>query len=481
MNYKKLITPFYTTIIILSFIVMNSCNSVKKEPEIPAVSKQKKIRVIHTTDIGMDSQDDQNTLVRTLLFSNDQNIIGITPSGGPWQKEFLNKEYERILAKIDIYAEVYNNLKLHDADYPTPDYLRSVTARGNIIYDDFSKDTDGSLLIANALLDESDDSPIWVTCWGGPVTVTAALRYINDNYPEKKAYVANKLKMYFIAVKYQDRESDRTNLSYIISHYDPAPLMLDAENYEYTNGWGEVKYWCDNVAYSSEEWTNTNLIKNHGPLAGSLFWRHSWNDDVDGDAPSLLHILGSAMGLRSTEDPTYGGWGSRFNADVDDYKCHLNNVVDEWEGPNKLPAENPDAEKQAYCYSGARWADDFQNEYAVRADWCVKSYNEANHPPVVNLSVKQDIDAAPGETIKLTCNPTDPDGDKLSCNWWQYKEAGTCNSAVLIKSSDTNSASFVCPDETGKTIHIILEVQDNGKGHSLTRYARIIVQIKKQD
>jgi hypothetical protein len=96
---------------------------------------------------------------------------------------------------------------------------------------------------------------------------------------------------------------------------------------------------------------------------------------------------------------------------------------------------------------------------------------------VVNLTVQQDIVAAPGKTIKLACNPTDPDGDKLSCNWWQYKEAGTCNSAVTIKNADTKNASFVCPAEPEKTIHIILEVQDNGKGHPLTRYARIIVNI----
>ncbi len=462
-------------------MVMNGCNTVNKESpnNVKGTSRQKKIRVIHTTDIGMDSQDDQNTMVRMLLFSNNQDIIGITPSGGPWQKEFLNKEYERILAKIDLYARVYDNLKLHDLDYPTPDYLRSVTVRGNVIYDDYSKDTDGSLLIANTLLDEHDDSPVWVTCWGGPVTVTAALRYINDHYPEKKAYVANKLKIYFIAARYQDRESDRVNLSYIKEHYDPAPVMLDAENYEYTNGWGEVKYWCDHVAYSTEEWTNTNLIKDHDPLAGSLYWKHSWNDDVDGDAPSLLHILGSAAGLRSTEDPTYGGWGSRFNADTDTYNCHLNNVTDEWNGPNKLPADDPDAEKQAYCYSGARWADDFQNEYAVRADWCVKSYNEANHPPVVNLRSAKDITASPGEVIKLDCDPSDSDGDETTCNWWQYKEAGTCKTTVSIKDHNSKNASFICPDEPGKTIHIILEVQDNGKGHPLTRYARIIAQIVK--
>ncbi|NPA36716.1 MAG: DUF1593 domain-containing protein, partial [Chlorobi bacterium] len=461
MHINKPFSLFHITVL-LSFIVWNSCASDKKRNTDNAQysSAPKKIRVIHTTDIGMDSQDDQNTLVRTLLFSNDQNIIGLIPSGGPWQKEYLSKEYERILAKIDLYAKVYDNLKLHDPDYPTPDYLRSVTARGNVIYDDYSIDTDGSLLIAKVLLDESDDSPVWVTCWGGPVTVTAALRYINDNYPEKKAYVAKKLRIYFIAAKYQDRQPDRVNLSYIIDHYDPAPLMLDAENYEYTNGWGKVKYWCDNVAYSTEEWTNENLIHNHGPLTGSLYWRHSWNDDVDGDAPSVLHILGSQFGLRSTEDPSYGGWGSRFNSDVDSFKCHVNNVIDEWNGPNKLPANDPDAEKQAYCYSGARWADDFQNEYAVRADWCVKSYEEANHPPVVNLTVDQDITAKPGEVIELSCTAYDPDNDNLTYSWWQYKEASTSKAVVSINSADRPDASFVCPDDPGKTIHIILEVQD---------------------
>jgi fibronectin type 3 domain-containing protein len=336
------------------------------------------------------------------------------------------------------------------------------------------------MLIANTLLDETDDSPVWVTCWGGPVTVTAALRYINDNFPEKKAYVANKLKIYMIAGKYQDTP-DRVNISYITSHYDPIPMMIDNLVYEYTNGWGELKYWCDNVDYSTEEWVNANYNQNKGALANSFRWNNGWNDDVDGDAPSVLHILGSALGLRSTEDLTFGGWGSRFEANVNEYKAHINYFsdggVDTWDGPNKLPDSNDDAWLQKRCYMGARWADDYQNELAVRADWCVKSYSEANHPPIVDLAISQDINAAPGQIIHLLCNPTDPDGDSISCNWWQYKEAGTSGVSVVIKDAITNNASFVCPDEIGKTIHIILEVQDNGKGYPLTRYARVIVNI----
>jgi hypothetical protein len=130
------------------------------------------------------------------------------------------------------------------------------------------------------------------------------------------------------------------------------------------------------------------------------------------------------------------------------------------------------------CYSGARWDDDIQNELAVRADWCVKRYEEANHPPKVKLSVAQDITASPGDVIILSCTASDPDGDKLSYKWWQYKEAGTSNAEIEIINADAPQASFVCPDDSYKTIHIILEVQDDNTEHPLTRYARVVVKIK---
>ncbi len=61
-----------------------------------------------------------------------------------------------------------------------------------------------------------------------------------------------------------------------------------------------------------------------------------------------------------------------------------------------------------------RWTPAFQNDFAARADWCVKSFKDANHAPVVRLKTALDITAKPGGKIKLNAKGTkDPDGDKL--------------------------------------------------------------------
>jgi hypothetical protein len=120
-----------------------------------------------------------------------------------------------------------------------------------------------------------------------------------------------------------------------------------------------------------------------------------------------------------------------------------------------------------------------QNDFASRADWCVKSYEESNHPPVVELQNKLDITAKPGVKIQLSAKGTsDPDGDELSYNWWEYREADTYPGSITIENANAQEASLVVPAdaETGQSIHIICEVKDNGKP-TLTRYKRVIITV----
>lgn len=67
---------------------------------------------------------------------------------------------------------------------------------------------------------------------------------------------------------------------------------------------------------------------------------------------------------------------------------------------------------------------DFQNDFAVRMDWCVKDYAAANYPPVVKLSHSSKIDVVSGEYCVLNAAKSyDPDGNHLSFVWFPYMEA----------------------------------------------------------
>jgi hypothetical protein len=133
-----------------------------------------------------------------------------------------------------------------------------------------------------------------------------------------------------------------------------------------------------------------------------------------------------------------------------------------------------------------RWVIPAQNDFAARMDWCVKEFAEANHSPVAMLNgttyddaTSVSIDATPGSVISLDATgSTDPDKNSLSYNWWVYKEVGSYGKAVNISDATSVKASMPVPsDALGKTIHVILEVKDNGTP-ALIGYRRAIVNVK---
>jgi hypothetical protein len=110
----------------------------------------------------------------------------------------------------------------------------------------------------------------------------------------------------------------------------------------------------------------------------------------------------------------------------------------------------------------------------------VKSFEEANHPPVVVLGHPADCKAKPGTTVKLSAQGTyDPDVDKLSYQWWQYTEADSYKGTIEIHKADQQDASFTLPGDalSGDTVHIICEVRDDGTP-SLTRYQRVVIEVE---
>jgi len=442
-------------------------------------------RVIVTTDGEI---DDMCSMVRFLLYANEFDVEAIILSssqyhwrGHKWAGDDWIKPY------LNAYAQVYPNLIKHDSRYPTPEYLKSRTAVGNVNTEgEMDEITPGSQLIVNVLLDETDCRPIWLQAWGGPNTIARALKTIEEEHPDKMAEVAKKIRLYLIW------EQDSTYQSYIRPHWGKYNILTITSDQFLAMAYKHQRRAIpqEMKLYFSAEWMMQNILQDRGPLLAL----YKANDDgsfrSEGDSPAFLHVVPN--GLRSTESPDWGGWGGRF------VRVRENTWLDPvlepgyqypegrwytrtaW-GRSRLRKKiQNDTLLTAYFKPQWRWIDAIQNDFAARADWCVKSYEEANHPPVVKLAHPLDLKARPGEKILLSAKwSTDPDGDALTYRWWQYEEADTYEGTVKIANADQQNASFVVPADAkkGDTIHIICEVTDNGTP-PLTRYQRIVIKIQ---
>lgn len=453
-----------------------------------------KQRVIVTSDGEV---DDECSMVRFLFYANEWDIEGIVTSssqyhwrGHGWAGDDWIEPY------LDAYEQVYPNLVQHDDRYPTPAYLRSRTVLGNVDAEgEMDELTQGSQLIVDVLLDESDDRPVWLQAWGGTNTIARALKTIEEEHPEKMDSVADKLRFFFIW------EQDSTYQAYIRPHwgkYD-IPTIISDQFLAIAYEWDEILP-PEERTYFTADWMKQHILEDHGALA-SLYkahvpGSHGLSGDTDfnpgdfrseGDSPAFLHVIDS--GLRNQEHPDWGGWGGRYvrvrdNTWLDpvpepgyEYPEGRWYTSTAW-GRKAMREGNKDPEfVTEYFKPMWRWAAAFQNDFAARADWSVKSFAEANHPPVVRLAHAQDLTARPGATVLLSARESsDPDGDELVYWWWQYEEAGSYDGAVQIRDADGPDASFVVPSDAanGETIHLIAEVTDTGAPR-LTRYQRVVV------
>ena len=355
------------------------------------------------------------------------------------------------------------------------------------------KVTPGSEHIVKVLLDEIDDRPIWLQAWGGMNTIARALKTIEEDHPDKMDYVSKKCRFFFIW------EQDKTYQEYIKPKWGKYNILtiISDQFVAFAYFWKDILP-AEQKKFLVGSWMNENIKKNHGPLC-ALYksfkkGEKSGFDDGDfrseGDSPSYMHEI--PVGLRNLDNPDWGGWGGRYVKVRDN--TWLDPVLEEgytypegrwytsnaW-GRNRIKKKiKNDAELTTYLKPIWRWMEAFQNDFASRADWCVKSYKEANHPPVVKLAHALDLKVQPGQKVSLSASgTTDPDGDELSYRWWQYQPADTYEGAIDIVNARKQDASFTVPGHggKGKTIHIICEVTDKG-APPLTRYQRVVVEIE---
>ena len=124
-------------------------------------------RVVVMTDIA-NEPDDQMSLVRFLLYSNQWDVEGLVATTSTWMKARVRPDV--ILSVLDAYEKVQPNLLKHAPGFPAAAALRAVVASGQPAYGMAAvgegKTSPGAELILRAA-ERDDPRPLWVLAWGG--------------------------------------------------------------------------------------------------------------------------------------------------------------------------------------------------------------------------------------------------------------------------------------------------------------------------
>ena len=243
-------------------------------------------RVIISTDIGGGDEDDIQSMVHYLLYSDlfdTEGLISSPPDKG---------RKKDILEVIDIYEKDYPYLKTYSDKYPTPNYLRSISKQGSINpapEKGYSNPTESSRWIIECA-QKKDPRPLYVLVWGAVTDVAQAL---HDEPSIKK-----KIRVYFIAS--WNQRQDQSAFGYIDKNH---PDLWFIHNNTTFRGWyigGDQSGDLANKAFVDRH------VKNHGAL-GDYFAPLKGGSIKMGDTPSYAYLL------RGTpDDPTTDSWGGRF-------------------------------------------------------------------------------------------------------------------------------------------------------------------------
>lgn len=467
-----------------SALAASAEGGITTQSSLQAETQRSKTRLFVLTDIGGDP-DDRMSLVRLLTYANQFDIEGLVAtrnSRGLFPEQLTNV--------VQAYAQVRDNLELHEPGFPQASRLLETIAigrpEGGMRAVGDGMDSDGSERLIQAV-DRSDGRPLWVTVWGGPDVLAQALWKVRSTRsPDEVDRFVSKLRVY--AISDQDNSGpwirrEFPALFYIVSpgnnFHQSTWIAIGGDNFH--GRFGGADY-----SLVTNEWLDRN-VRSKGPL-GAVY--PHWEFMMEGDTPSFMNLIDNGLG--EPERPDWGGWGGRYELYTPrrekwfyepETRPIWTNVMDEVFGHDG----HWHTTNHATIW---RWREAYQNDFSARMDWTIKSYEDANHPPRPQLNHSAFLVARPGDRVDLDATGSvDPDGDALSYNWFVYEEAGTrgmmsSRSGVKLEIQNfdqqrawlTVKTDRVNAPGTG-TIHVILAVTDHGTPR-LTRYRRVIIDVQ---
>ncbi len=425
--------------------------------------QEARLRVIVETDAGGDP-DDEQSLVRFLVYTNEWDVEGII-ANRPRARDGENKNPERtglgiVRALVNAYGQCYGNLTRHDPRYPKPGQLLARTVAG---YDDVD---DGVNLIIRAV-DAPDPRPAWFCNWGtdhgsaSSCLKRALDRVLHDRGPVGYAKFKSRLRL-----SSADKFGEHTGVV-----QPPFPLWVDTLRPTL-----DKKRWYHRFSPLTARAGGFDIERDvrtgHGRL-GALYPTNTGLPQKEGDTMLFLYLV--PTGMNDPNQPTWGSWAGRYGPceDFPGKPYFWANQADTWRGTTSR--DN----------TLARWAVALQNDFRARMDWCATGdFRKANHRPIAVLNGDRTravlhVRATPGQTVRLSARgSTDPDGQAITPTWCVYPEAGTFRGEVKLSDVAGETTSFVAPGaEKPATIHVILQVEDNGKPR-LFAYRRAIIVVE---
>jgi hypothetical protein len=466
-------------LITINLIVLPSlCNPFSAAAETPDV-RILKPRIIVITDLKrVHETDDFQSLIRLLSLVDLVEIEGIIISSGYnyWKPEHFIEGCELIPEIIESYRHSVNNLmkmngqsdfKLFENQqeigyWPSPDYLlRRVAAGTSMVgmkYVGAGNSSDGSRLIIN-VVDEEDARPVYILAWGGANVLAQAIWDITVNphsFRSAEAIDTFIKKIRVISIGDQDDAWSKRN----------NPDKTENSHYwmrqEYP-GLFWVKVPANPFAKLSNEMQGFYQmhIQGHGAL-GNKYPDHS--NSVEGDTPSLLYVLPLHFG--NPEKPWESSVAGTFALESSSMQLF----------------SERDLLRQANAEMTEKMLIPFWNMFAARMDWARSA--TGNRPPVIRINKKIPSDAfemtvkARQEVWIDASGSFDRESDKLMFEWYLMDFPGNSIRNIILEQKDNRARIFLPPEASGKCLHLMLEVTDDGAGHHLTSWQRIILNVE---
>ncbi len=491
-----------------------------------------KPRIIITADPEL---DDNNSLIRLLLYSNELKIEGLVyaSSGFHWKGDgkgtkwsVPNREYNRfgldtcpcpswrwgkderfIHEVVEAYEKAYPNLNIHHPEYPVPSELKSKIRYGNIAFDgDFSKDSPGSELIKALILDDKPGQ-LYITAWGGQSTIARALKSIEEQYQYTIQWEALRRKIARKVVLLPSGDQDDTYATYIKPHWPEIEYRQFTKGPNYGYG-AQLRANSEDSVYLTPAWMNTH-ISGRGPLGkqyrvwgdgkqmvpgdkldyfgmsgytdaqlkqmGYIVWMPVQPKGAwlgEGDNHTFMNMLGN--GLRAFESGDYGGWGGRSEQGMQGISFAMADTSAQGM-VNALSGTSRPATQSGY----PNFFPAAQRDFAARMLWSVTPrYADANHAPRVRIDGPLELVVYAGQSVRLAGTVADPDGHAVVLKWWQFMLPDTRSTVEVATPANPQTRIAIPKDaKPGEAYHIILEATDNGSP-ALTAYQRVIMTVK---